>query len=435
MPGIRHPGPAAIFSLVHNIMSETQAPWPARDGLRITAVRAIVTAPEGLPLVVVVVETNEPGLRGLGCATFTQRFRAVVATVDEHVAPMLIGRHPADIEDITRMVHLSSYWRGGPVLNSALSGIDQALWDIAGKRAGMPVYELLGGRVRAAADTYLHASGATIDATVEHARQILADGYRSVRLQAGGPGVGTYGAPGIPGAYPTAPYPDGWDVHEYLRTTPALFARAREVLGDGPNLLHDVHHRLTVKQAITLARALEPYRLYFLEDPIPLELYDRLPEVRAAAPVPIAVGEQVASVTDAARLVTGGGVDLLRVHISAIGGLTPARKLVALCELAGVGTAWHAPADVSPVGAAANVALDVSSPAFGIQEAHLWPDAVREVFPGTLMPVGGYLYPSDAPGWGIEIDEVQARRYAPATHLHERWAARVRRPDGGIEAP
>jgi len=416
-------------------MPETQAPWPARDALRITGVRAIVTAPEGWPLVVMRVDTSEPGLYGLGCATFTQRFHAVVATVDLHVAPMLAGRHPADIEDITRMVHLGSYWRGGPVLNSALSGVDQALWDIAGKRAGMPVYELLGGRVRAAADTYMHAAGATVDTTLEHAQELLAAGYRNVRLQVGGPGVGTYGAPGAPDAYPGAPYPDGWDVQHYLRTTPRLFERAREVLGDIPNLLHDAHHRLTVKQAVGMARALEPYRLFFLEDPIPLELYDRLPEVRAAAPMPIAVGEQVASVPDAARLVTSGGVDLLRLHISAIGGLTPARKLTALCELYGVGTAWHAPGDVSPVGAAVNVALDVSSPAFGIQEGHVWPDQAREVFPGALMPAGGYLYPSDQPGWGIDIDEAAASRFPASTHRHERWAARVRRPDGGIEAP
>jgi len=420
---------------VPDIMNETQAPWPARDGLRITRVRSVVTAPEGLPLVVVVVETNEAGLRGLGCATFTQRFHAVAAAVDEHVAPLLIGRHPADIEDITRMVHLGSYWRGGPVLNSALSGVDQALWDIAGKRAGMPVYELLGGRVRAAADTYLHAGGGTIGETLEQAQQLLADGYRNVRLQVGGPGLGAYGGRGTGNAHPGAPYPDGWDVQHYLRTTPQLFARARDILGDEPGLLHDVHHRLTVKQAIGLARALDPYRLYFLEDPIPLELYDRLPEVRAAAPMPLAVGEQVGSVPDAARLVIGGGVDLLRVHISAIGGLTPARKLTALCELYGVQTAWHAPADVSPVGAAANVALDVSSPAFGIQEGHPWPDPVREVFAGALQPVNGYLYPSDEPGWGIELNEALAAKYPPETHLHERWAARVRRPDGGIEAP
>jgi mannonate dehydratase len=151
--------------------------------------------------------------------------------------------------------------------------------------------------------------------------------------------------------------------------------------------------------------------------------------------MPIAAGEQVSSVADAARIVREGGVDLLRLHVSSVGGLTPARKLVALCELTGVGTAWHAPADVSPIGAAANVALDVTSPAFQIQEGHLYGPAVREVFPGTIVPVNGYLYPNQEPGWGIELDEAQAARHPPETHLHERWAARVRRPDGGLEAP
>ncbi|MEU8269582.1 enolase C-terminal domain-like protein [Sphaerisporangium sp. NPDC049002] len=417
------------------VMPQTQAPWPARDALRITGVRPIVTAPEGVPLVVVRVDTNDAGLYGLGCATFTQRFHAVATTVERHVAPMLIGRHPADIEDITRMVYLSSYWRGGPVLNSALSGVDQALWDIAGKRAGMPVYELLGGRVRSAAELYLHAGGASISETLAEAGRIIDDGYRHVRVQVGQPGLGSYGAPGKGGGYPGRPNPDGWDVQQYLRTVPELMAAARAELGEEIELLHDVHHRLSVKQAVGLVRALEPYRLFFLEDPIPLELYDRLPEVRAAAPMPIAVGEQVSSVADAARLVTGGGVDLLRVHVSAVGGLTPARKLVALCELTGVGTAWHAPADVSPIGAAANVALDVTTPAFAIQEGHVYNEATLAVFPGTLVPRGGYLYPNDAPGWGIDVDEAAAAGYPPVTHLFERWAATVRRPDGGIEAP
>ena len=416
-------------------MRETQAPWPARDRLRITRVRPIVTAPEGPPLVVVKVETSEPGLYGLGCATFTQRCHAVAAAVELHVAPMLVGRHPADIEDITRMIHLSSYWRDGPVLNNALSGVDMALWDIAGKRAGMPVYELLGGRVRAAADTYLHAAGATVEETIEQARTILAAGYRNVRLQTGAPGLGHYGAPGTPDGYPGQPYPDGWDVQRYLRDTPKLFERAREELGEEPGLMHDVHSRLTPKQAIGLARALEPYRLFFLEDPIAPEFYDRLPEVRQAAPMPIAAGEQLSSVTDAARLVKLGGVDLLRLHVSSIGGLTPARKLVAMCELTGVGTAWHAPADVSPVGSAANLALDVTTAAFQIQEGHVYPDAVLETFPGTINPSQGYLYPHDTPGWGVDLDEKQAAKHPPVTHQHERWAARVRRPDGGLEAP
>jgi mannonate dehydratase len=416
-------------------IAETQAPWPARDRLRIERVRAVVTAPEGWPLVVVKVDTSDDGLSGLGCATFTTRYDAVAAAVDTHLAPLVAGRNPADIEDITRMARFSSYWRNGPVLNNALSGLDMALWDIAGKRAGMPAYELLGGRVRAAAQLYTHACGATIAETLDQAGAYLAEGYRHVRLQVGGPGRGSYGAPGFPGGYPGHPNPDGWDVQQYLRDVPKLFAGARERLGEEVSLLHDAHNRLTLKQAIALCRSLEPYRPFFVEDVVAPEDFDRLPQVRAATSVPIAAGELLASVTDATRLVLGGGVDLLRLHVSAIGGLTPARKLTALCELVGVQTAWHGPADVSPVGQAANVALDVSTPAFGIQEGHDYPDPVHDVFPGTLTRTGGYLYPSDRPGFGVDLDELEAAKHPPQPLRHERWAAQVRRSDGGIEAP
>lgn len=416
-------------------LPEVQPPWTARDSVRITAVRAIVTAPEGVPLVVVRIDTSDDGLYGLGCATFTQRFAAVVAAIEEHVAPLVVGRHPADISDITRLIHFSSYWRNGPVLNNALSGVDQALWDIAGKRAGVPVYELLGGRVRGAAPVYLHAGRATIDETIDHARELIADGVGYVRLQTGGLGLGNYGAPGTTNGYPNAPYPDGWDVNAYLRETPKLFEAGRAALGEDVNLLHDVHSRLTPKQAIALARSLEPYRLFFLEDVIAPEHYDRLPEVRAASPMPIAVGEQIGSVADAARLVLGGGVDLIRLHTSAIGGLTPSWKIAALAELTGVQTAWHGPADVSPIGAAANVAIDVASPAFGIQEGHVYAEPVHEVFAGTIPIVNGHMEPNHAPGWGIEIDEKLAAKFPPEKHKHERWSSLVRRPDGGIEAP
>ncbi|MEU6850959.1 enolase C-terminal domain-like protein [Actinacidiphila alni] len=416
-------------------LPQATPPWTPRDALRVTAVRAIITAPEGIALVVVRVETSEPGLYGLGCATFTQRYAAVAAAVEEHVAPLVIGRHPADIEDITRLVHYSSYWRGGPVLNNALSGVDQALWDIAGKRAGLPVYELLGGRSRAAVEVYSHAAGGTVEETLDEAEQLIASGYRHIRLQTGGPGLGTYGAPGTRGGYPRSPHPDGWDVDRYLRTTPELFAAARDRLGDGISLMHDVHSRLTPKQAVVLARALEPYRLSFLEDVIAPEHYDRLPEVRAASPVPIAVGEQIGSVTDAVRLIRDGGIDLLRLHTSAVGGLTPTRKLVALAELLGVRTAFHAPGDTSPVGVAANLAVDISTPAFGYQESHTYNDATHDVFPGTPVVRDGHLAPSDAPGWGVDLDEKEAAKYPPVKFRHESWSAQVRRPDGGLDAP
>jgi mannonate dehydratase len=416
-------------------LPETQPPWLGRDATRITGVRAIVTAPEGLPLVVVRVDTSTAGLYGLGCATFTQRFEAVVAAVNEHVAQLVIGRHPADIEDITRLVHYSSYWRNGPVLNNALSGLDQALWDIAGKRAGLPVYELLGGRSRAAVELYTHAGALRVEETLDRAEALIEAGYRNIRLQSGGLGRGTYGAPGLPGGYPRSPHPDGWDVHAYLRGVPALFAAARDRLGPDIGLMHDVHSRLTPKQAITLARTLEPFHLAFLEDVIAPEHYDRLPEVCAASPVPIAVGEQIGSVPDAVRLIRDGGIDLLRLHTSAIGGLTPTRKVTALAELLGVRTAFHSPGDISPIGVAANLAVDISTPAFGYQESHVYNDATLEVFPGTPVPVDGHLWPSDAPGWGVDLDETAAGAFAPEKFQFERWTAQVRGPDGALSAP
>lgn len=414
-----------------------EQPWPAPDDVRITGVRAIATAPEGIPLVVVRVDTSDDGLYGLGCATFAQRWKSVVTFVEEHLARLVVGRYPGDIEDLVRLVRFSGYWRDGPVGNNALSGLDQALWDIAGKRAGLPVHELMGGKVRAAAETYTHAGGVDVEATLDEAARYIEAGWRHVRLQTSQPGLGAYGAPllseGVTDA--GAPYPRGWRVGEYLRRTPQLFAAARERLGADVELLHDAHSRLSPKQAVMLARSLEPYRLFFLEDVVAPEHWDALPQVRAASPVPLAVGELATSLADASRLVLGGGVDLIRCHVSAIGGLTPARKLAAAAELVGVRTAWHAPGDTSPVGAAANVALDVTSPAFGIQECHVYPEQVREVFPGTLQVRNGWLRPNDAPGWGIDLDEAAAARFPAGLSSHDAWAAGVRGLDGGLIAP
>jgi mannonate dehydratase len=256
-----------------------------------------------------------------------------------------------------------------------------------------------------------------------------------VRLQLSTPGGGGYGAPPVPTEYPNAPYRNGWSARDYLRRTPALFEAARNRLPDNVELLHDVHSRLTPKDAVWLARALEPYRLFFLEDVLPPEHWDRLREVRAASPLPIAVGELTTSFQDAARLIQGKGVDLIRSHLSDVGGLSAGRKLADLAEANGVRTAWHGPGDTSPIGAAANVALDVVSPAFGIQEGHVYNEATHEVFPGTLRIENGWITPNDAPGWGIDIDESAAARFPAELSGHDAWAAGVRRPDGALEAP
>src|SRR5439155_3263484 len=159
---------------VASTTSTGETPVPPKSGpLKITDVKAILTAPAGIRLVVVKVTTSEPGLYGLGCATFTQRARVVATAVDEYLRPFVLGKDPLQIEDIYQSSFVSSYWRNGPVLGNALSGVDMALWDILGKRAGMPVYQLLGGKCRNAVDTYCHASGKNPQEVEQSARRFM----------------------------------------------------------------------------------------------------------------------------------------------------------------------------------------------------------------------------------------------------------------------
>ncbi|MDI9602988.1 MAG: enolase C-terminal domain-like protein, partial [Acidobacteriota bacterium] len=326
-------------------------------GPTITRVRTIATSPgEGniqRRLIVVKVETSEPGLYGLGCATFTQRHSAVRTVVDEFLAPLLVGRDPRRIEDIWQTVHVNAYWRSGPVMNNALSGVDMALWDILGKLAGLPVYQLLGGKCREGAAVYRHADGATLEQVEERVRQFMAQGYQYIRAQWGGYG-GRQALPAAPdGAMPGAYYdPDG-----YARSVVTLFDHLREALGFGVNLLHDVHERLAPIEAVRLAKLLEPHRLFFLEDLLPPEQVDWFRLVRQQCTTPMAMGELFVNTQEWRPLVEERLIDFIRCHISAIGGLTAARKIQVMCELMGVRTAWHGPGDVSPIGHACNVHL------------------------------------------------------------------------------
>lgn len=411
-------------------------PWEHGDPVRITGIRPIVTAPEGIPLVVVRVDTDVAGLYGLGCATFTQRWRSVVELVSDYLPRLVVGRHAGDIRDLGRLVRFSGYWREGPVSNNALSGMDMALWDIAGKRAGMPVYELIGGRVRAAADAYAHAAGTEIEDAVEAAARLAEQGWGHIRVQAGQTGVGGYGATSRDAITdPSAPYPRGWSVADYLRQVPALLGAARDRLGDRVELLHDSHSRLAPSQAVALCRSVEDVRPFFLEDVLAPELWEALPAVRSKVGVPLAVGELATSFSDAARLVTSGAVDFLRCHPSMVGGFTAALQLSTLCEINGVRTAWHNPGDLSPIGAAANVTLDVCSPAFGIQESHVFSARAAEVFPGTIGYQAGRIAPNESPGWGVDLDEAAAAHFPPGDGSHDRWAAGVRGLDGALIAP
>jgi len=375
--------------------------------LTIRDVKTILTAPDGINLVVVKIETSEPGLYGLGCATFTQRYLAVATAVEEYLKPFLIGKDPQRIEDLWQTAMVSAYWRNGPVLNNAISGVDMALWDIKGKLANLPVYQLLGGKCREAVAIYRHADGRDLEELADNVQRFKDMGIRHIRCQLGGYG-GKHACDNkpdnaLPGAY--------FDPDAYARSVPRMFEAMRSRFGFELELIHDVHERLHTVEAVRLAKQLEPYRLFYLEDPLSPEQLDGFKMIRAQSATPIAMGELFVHPREWTPLISGGLIDFIRAHISAIGGLTPAKKLATLCEAFGVRTAWHGPGDVSPVGHAANCHLDLSSVNFGIQEWYEFSDRMREVFPGCPTVRSGYAYIHEAPGLGIDIDESLAAQY------------------------
>ena len=412
--------------------------------MKITRIKSILTAPDGIALVIVKVETDQPGLYGLGCATFTQRPTLVTKAVDEYLAPLLHGRCAEHIEDLWHVMHVNSYWRNGPVLNNAISGVDMALWDIKGKVAGMPVYNLLGGKSREAAMVYRHADGRNPQEVLEDVQRHQEQGILAVRCQMGGygarmqemeNGVGPQATHRIhkldhsdsdfPGAY--------YDPKRYARDAVKLFEHIRGEMGDDLLLLHDVHERVAPADAILLAKALEPFNLFFLEDPFSPEQIGWLRRLRGQCATPIAAGELHNNPLEWRPLITEQLVDFIRAHISQLGGFTPARKLAIFCEAFGVRTAWHGPGDTSPIGHAANLHLNLVSHNFGIHEMIDFSERLREVFPGTPELHGGYLHANDKPGWGIELNEHQAAKYpveiAPVMWTQSRW------PDGTLWTP
>ncbi len=400
--------------------------------LRITDVRAICTAPGGIPLVVVKVETSEPGLYGLGCATFTQRFLSVAHAVDTYMKPLLVGKDPGRIEEIWQMSMVSAYWRNGPILNNAISGVDEALWDIKGKLAKMPVYELLGGKVREGVRVYRHADGQTLEEVGDRVQAFIEDGVQVVRVQHGG-----YGGSG--GAQLSAARPEGacegayYDPLAYQLSVVKLFECMRNRFGFGVEMCHDVHEHLEPMEAVRLAKELEPYRLFFYEDSLAPQQLEWFELMRSQTHTPLAMGELFNNPREWTPLIHKKLIDYIRVHTSQIGGITPSRKLVALCEAFGVRTAWHGPGDVSPVGHTANIHLDLAIWNFGIQEWSGFNQACLDVFPGCPELRKGYVYANDKPGLGIDIDEELAKKFPCRPDLPS-WT-NCRRPDGTLARP
>jgi mannonate dehydratase len=382
--------------------------------MKITQARVIVCSP-GRNFVTLKIETDE-GLYGIGDATLNGRELAVAAYLTEHVIPCLIGRDPQQIEDIWQYLYRGAYWRRGPVTMSAIAAVDTALWDIKAKAAGMPLYQLLGGKSRSGVMVYGHANGRDIDETVDEVLRYREMGYLAIRAQSGVPGLNSvYGVGRGRMFYEPAdgslPSEHDWSTEKYLDHAPRLFQRVRDAVGWDTHLLHDVHHRLTPIEAGRLGKSLEPYRLFWMEDATPAENQEAFRLIRQHTVTPIAVGEVFNTIWDCKDLIENQLIDYIRATVVHAGGITHLRRIAVLAALYQVRTGCHGATDLSPACMGAALHFDLWVPNFGIQEYMRHTDETDAVFPHAYSFNQGMLYPGDAPGHGVDIDEKLAARY------------------------
>jgi len=400
--------------------------------VRIADARVVVSSP-GRNYVTLVIET-EDGLTGVGDATLNGRELSVASYLRDHVCPLLIGRDARRIEDTWQYLYKGAYWRRGPVTMTAIAAVDVALWDIKGKLAGLPVYELLGGAARDGVLVYCHASGSSMEELSRDFQHHLDQGYRAIRAQATIPGLAkTYGiAPRDGQVYEPAggnrPQEEVWETSAYLDFAPRMMAHLREEFGFGVHLLHDVHHRLSPIEAGRLGAALEAYRLFWMEDPTPAEDQSAFRLIRHHTTTPIAVGEVFNSIWDCQQLISERLIDYIRTSVSHAGGITHLRRIFALADLYGVRSGSHGAGDLSPVAMAAALHVDLSIPNFGVQEYMGHREEAHEVFTTTYSLRDGYMHPGDQPGLGVLFDEQAAARYP----FEPRYLPVSRRRDGSM---
>lgn len=395
---------------------------------KIVSARVIVTCP-GRNFVTLKI-TCDDGTTGVGDATLNGRELSVASYLTDHVVPCLVGRDAHRIEDVWQYLYKGAYWRRGPVTMAAIAAVDTALWDIKGKLAGMPVYQLLGGAARDACMVYAHANGTTIEDTIAVAKAEQAKGYKAIRLQCGVPGLAsTYGVGKHGARYEPAdadlPSESVWSTEKYLRVVPELFKAAREALGWDVQLLHDIHHRLTPIEAGRLGKALEPYNLFWIEDPTPAENQEAFKLIRHHTTTPIAVGEVFNSIWDAKDLIENQLIDYIRATVVHAGGITHLRRIASLADLYQVRTGCHGATDLSPVAMAAALHFGLSVPNFGVQEHMPHTEETDAVFPHAYSFDDGMMHPGDSPGLGVDIDEDLAatydykRAYLPVARLED----------------
>lgn len=381
--------------------------------MKITNARIIVTCP-GRNFVTLKIETDE-GVTGLGDATLNGRELAVASYLTDHVVPCLIGRDPQRIEDIWQYLYRGAYWRRGPVTMAAIAAVDTALWDIKAKIAGLPLYQLLGGQSRDGVMVYAHANGRDIPETLDRVGEYIEKGYKAIRAQSGVPGLsGVYGiAKGkfYEPATKGLPEESVWSTEAYLDFAPTLFEALRVKHGMGPHLLHDVHHRLTPIEAARLGKSLEPYRLFWMEDPTPAENQDAFRLIRQHTVTPIAVGEVFNTIWDCKDLIQNQLIDYIRASVVHAGGITHLRRIADFAALHQVRTGCHGATDLSPVCMGAALHLGLAIPNLGVQEHMEHNPETDAVFPHSYTLTDGSMHPGETPGHGVEIDEDLAAKY------------------------
>jgi mannonate dehydratase len=403
---------------------------------KITGIRCIRTRADGTWTIVKVL-TDQPGLYGIGSASDIFHGPSVIAAIEHSLAPRLIGRDASRIEDIWQSTYTSTYWRNGSILNTALGGIDVALWDIKGKEAGLPICQLLGGPSRSAVPCYAHASGDDLAELEDDVRRYVEEGYSVVRCQLGPYGGGGFVAADQAGRPQNAwPQDRAFDDEAYLENIPRMFAHLREKLGFGVKLTHDVHEHLRPQNAVILSKLLEPYRLYFLEDALPPEQVAYFRLIREQCTTPQAMGELFVNPHEWTPLIVERLIDFIRCRVSKVGGITPAQKIAHLAEWYGVSTAWQEGGDNDPVNQAAAMHLDLVSWNFGIQEENHFQPEELDAFPGHAVLEGGYLYPTDGLGLGLDIDEAKAAALLdPERARRAIYIGEDRRADGTMVRP
>jgi len=382
--------------------------------MRIVDAKVIITCP-GRNFVTLKIVTDQ-GVYGIGDATLNGREQAVVAYLREHVVPLLIGRDPRRIEDTWQLLYRGAYWRRGPVTMRAIAAVDVALWDIKAKMAGLPLYDLLGGKSREGVLVYGHANGSDIAETLDEVERYVGLGYKAIRAQSGIPGVEKAYGVGRGDMYyepadATLPTETIWSTTKYLNHTPKLFDALRNRVGFDVDLLHDAHHRLTPMEAARLGRSLEPYNLFWLEDVTPAENQEAFRLIRQHTTTPLAVGEIFNTLWDCKDLLQEQLVDFIRATIVGAGGVTHLRRIADFASVWQIRTGCHGATDLSPVTMGAALHFDTWVPNFGIQEYMRHSPETDAVFPHAYHFENGLLFPGDTPGHGVDLDEALAAKY------------------------